>query len=259
MIEKSEKNLIFIDYKSTMSKLLKAPLVEIILELRWKVTNKSDLTKIQYLHGDIYSLMKDKYPYRESVVPVEIPIEILINQPIHRFRSAANDYPLFQVGPGVLTLNTIDEKYFWDKFSEDLDELVDSFLKIFKLDENEKFAPSIIFIDFFSFDFDNNDVYEFINQKFNIKISQSFIELNGYPNDVNIGFHYETILGDLSVIFQKGKNSKQENGIVIQTKVSCKTINPAREDILDWFEKSHELCSDIFKKLTHGELYESFK
>jgi len=69
-----------------MSKLPNAPLLEVIFELRWKITNKNDLAKYQYLHGDLYSILKNSYHFRESLAPVEIPVEVLINKPIHRFR-----------------------------------------------------------------------------------------------------------------------------------------------------------------------------
>lgn len=242
-----------------MSKLPKAPLVEIVLELRWKITNKSDLSKIQYLYGDIYSELKNKYPFRESIVPTEIPIDILINQPVHRFRTAPNDYPLFQVGPGIITLNTIDKKYFWDMFSKDSEELVVSFLKVFPIDINEKLTPSILFLDFFPFDFAKQDVYEFVNEKFNIVFHQSFVENGKYPMDINIGFYYEISIGDLSITFQKGKNTSQQDGIVLQTRINGKPLNSNKEEISSWIEKSHDICSDLFKKLTEGELYESFK
>lgn len=242
-----------------MSKLPKAPLVEIVLELRWNIINKSDLLKIQYLYGDIYSELKNKYPHRESTVPTEIPIDILINQPIHRFRTAPNDYPLFQVGPGILTLNTIDKKYFWDAFSKDSEELVVSFLKVFPFDLHEKLTPSILFLDFFPFDFDKHDVNEYINERFNVVFHQSFIENEKYPKDLNIGFYYEISIGDLSITFLKGKNTSQQDGIVLQTRINGKPLNPNKEEISSWIEKSHDMCSDLFKKLTQGELYESFK
>lgn len=242
-----------------MSKLPKAPLVEIVLELRWKITNKSDLLKIQYLYGDIYSELKNKYPHRESNVPTEIPIDILINQPIHRFRTAPNDYPLFQVGPGILTLNTIDKKYFWDTFSKDSEELVVSFLKVFPIDIHEKLTPSILFLDFFPFDFDKHDVNKYINERFNVVFHQSFIVNDKYPKDLNIGFYYEISIGDLSITFLKGKNTSQQDGIVLQTRINGKPLNPNKEEISSWIEKSHDICSDLFKKLTQGELYESFK
>jgi len=99
-----------------MSKLPNAPLIEVIFELRWEIKQKSDLTKYQYLIGDLYSSIKGDFPIRESLAPPEIPTEILINNPAHRFRSDKNQYPLVQVGPGLLTLNTTDENYFWNDF-----------------------------------------------------------------------------------------------------------------------------------------------
>lgn len=242
-----------------MSKLPNAPLVEVVLELRWEIINKSDLSKIPYLYGDIYSLLKNKYPYRESIVPPEIPIDILINQPVHRFRFAQNDYPLFQVGPGILTLNTIDSKYFWDSFSKDSQELINAFIKVFPFQKEEKISPSILFLDFFPFDFSKGDAYSFINEQFNIEFNQSFIPNPGLPKDLNLGYYYSISEGDLLVTFKKGLNNKKEEGILMQTKVNGIPINPEIKDITLWFEKSHETCSYIFKKITEGELYKSFK
>ena len=242
-----------------MSKLPKAPLIEIVLELRWKITNKADLSHIQYLYGDIYSELKHKYPFRESIVPTDIPLDILINQPVHRFRTSNNDYPLFQVGPGLITLNTIDSKYFWETFSKDAEELLVTFLKVFPEVNNNKLTPSILFLDFFPFDFEKNDVYKYVNDKFNIVFSQSFIPNEKYPMDINIGFYYEIQIGDLSVTFQKGKNSSQQDGIILQTRINGKPLNPVMEEISAWIEKSHDVCSKLFRELTKGELYESFK
>ncbi|MBP8993734.1 MAG: TIGR04255 family protein [Bacteroidales bacterium] len=242
-----------------MSKLPNAPLVEVVLELRWKIINKSDLSKIPYLYGDIYSLLKNKYPYRESIVPPEIPMDFLINQPVHRFRVAQNDYPLFQVGPGILTLNTIDSKYFWDSFSKNSQELIAAFLNVFPFQNEENISPSILFLDFFPFDFSKDDAYNFINDKFNIVFNQSFFPNHSFPKDLNLGFYYSISNGDLLVTLKKGLNNKKEEGIIMQTKVNGNPIKPELEEITLWFEKSHEICSEVFKNITKGELYKSFK
>jgi uncharacterized protein (TIGR04255 family) len=241
-----------------MSKLPNAPLIEIVLELRWKITNKVDLSKIQYLYGDIYNELKHKHPYRENIQPPEIPIEVLLNQPVHRFRTAQNDYPLFQVGPGIITLNTIDSKYFWESFYNDSSELVNTFLNVFPIKNGEKLTPSILFLDFFPFNFKENDVYKFISDKFNVKFEQSFIKNVSNPKDVNLGFYYEISLGDLSVVFHKG-NSNHKEGIVLQTRINGAAISPDLDNIKLWIGQAHDTCSDLFKKLTEGKLYESFK
>lgn len=242
-----------------MSKLPKAPLVEVVLEIRWNIIEKSDLTRIQYLYGDIYSELKHQYPFRESIVSPEIPLDVLINQPTHRFRKAVNEYPLFQVGPGILTLNTIDNNYYWENFLKWTEELVDSFLKVFPINKSENLTPSVLFLDFFPFDFSKGDAYQFLNDKFNIVFNQSFISNVNYPKDLNLGFFYDIPEGNLSISFQKGKNKEQKEGIVLQTRINGYPIVPAKREMLDWIILSHEASSELFKKLTEGELYESFK
>lgn len=243
-----------------MSKLPKAPLLEIILELRWKIINKQDLSRIQYLYGDLYAEMKDRYPFRESIVPPEIPIEILTNQPVHRYRTGPNDYPLIQVGPGIISLNTTDTKYFWEEFSKWSDDLLSTFLKVYPIDtNNQKLIPSLSFVDFFPFNFSADDVYDYINKNFNVSFGQSFFKNEGNPTNINIGFYYKVNLGDLSIVFQQGKNSRQEEGIVLQSRINGIPLPANQDEISNWINESHEICSELFKKLTEGKLYESFK
>jgi uncharacterized protein (TIGR04255 family) len=112
---------------------------------------------------------------RESLAPPEVPTDILINNPVHRFRKERNKYPLVQLGPGVLTLNTTDNNYFWEEFYELAKKLNQEFFSVFPI-ENETFKSNLLYIDFFKYDFKNQNVNEFINDSFNIKIEQGFIK-----------------------------------------------------------------------------------
>lgn len=242
-----------------MSKLPNAPLLEVIFELRWQVKSKSDLTKYQYLVGDLYSSIKGDYPTRESLAPPEVPIDILINNPVFRFRKGEKQYPLVQVGPGLLTLNTTDEKYFWSDFYDCADKLNDNFFKVFPVDD-ESFKPSLMYLDFFSFDFSRKNVNDHINELFDINVKQGFIDdksLN--PFNLDLGFFYETSLGNLSVTLKKGQNGRKENGIVMKTTLHGKKDMTNSNDILAWLNNAHDFVSDVFKKITKGQLYNSFK
>lgn len=125
--------------------------------------------------------------------------------------------------------------------------------------EEELFKPNLLYLDFFKFDFYNNNVNEFVNDNFNIIFSQSFISETNNPFDLNIGFFNETEMGNLSVTLKKGKNSKQEDGIIMQTSLQCKESMSNSENLLSWLDKAHEFTSDLFKQITKGQLYESFK
>jgi uncharacterized protein (TIGR04255 family) len=241
-----------------MSKLPNAPLLEVIFELRWQIRQKSDLTKYQYLLGDLYSSLKDIYPIKESLAPPEVPTDILINNPVHRFRKERNQYPLVQLGPGVLTLNTTDNNYFWEEFYELAKKLNQEFFSVFPV-ENEAFKSNLLYIDFFKFDFKNQNVNEFINDSFNINIEQGFIKKTGNPFHLDLGFYYETDLGNLSVTLKKGKNEDKEDGIVMQTTLRGQESMETVENVLSWLNRSHDFSSDLFKEITKGKLYNSFK
>ena len=241
-----------------MSKLPKAPLLEVIFELRWQIKQKSDLTKFQYLIGDLYSSVKHTYPFRESLAPPEVPTDILINNPVHRFRKDKNQYPLVQIGPGVLTLNTTDENYYWKDFYNWAETLNKEFFSVFPI-ESETFKSNLLYLDFFKFDFKNQNVNDFINKSFNININQEFMNQTGNPFHLDLGFFYETDLGNLSVTLKKGQNGEKEDGIIMQTSLHGKNSMKSSDKVLSWLNQAHEFSSKIFKEITKGELYNSFK
>lgn len=240
-----------------MSKLPNAPLIEVVIELRWQITQKNELTGIQYLYGDLYNELKDKFPHRESIIPVDIPIEMTLNQPAHRFRAKVGGYPLIQIGAGILTLNTIDDIYEWNSFFKDATETIEKFLKVYTLPDKQV-VPGIMYIDFFPFNFEENDVVDYINRNFKVTLSQSFFEADKPPIDFNMGFAYNIELGQLRVNLQKGIVNKSE-GILLQTRINGKPLLAKEEKLGKWLNDAHELTSDLFKQLTAGNLYETFK
>ena len=242
-----------------MSKLPNAPLLEVIFELRWKITNKNDLSRCQYLHGDLYSRLSEKYPIRESLTPIELPSELLINNPAHRFRTNKGGYPLFQVGPGIITLNTIDDTYAWSEYFELIKELIHNFFKVYPLIEHEKFTPNLRYVDFFKIDPEKENLIEFIRNSLNTSIEQRFYSEPDFPSVITLNFAYPTKLGQFIFNLNNGNNQRAEKGLILQTGVKGMEFTPNTEELFTWINESHEFCSDIFKKLTAGSLYESFK
>lgn len=240
-----------------MSRLPNAPLIEVIFEIRWRIQNNQDLQNSQYLHGDMYATLKDKYPVRESLVPPELPLEILIGKPVYRFRKKPDQYPLFQVGPGLLTLNTLDDEYYWHTFYNNSKEILESFNAVSSTEAINEINPILTYIDFFPFDFEKSNVIDYLNKNFNITYKQNFIE-SGHPKGLNIEFHYEIDQGNISIFFQKGKHNNG-NGIVLKTKLNGPTLELEIKSLLNWLDQAHGFCSKTFEKLTEGPLYESFK
>jgi len=240
-----------------MSKLKNAPLLEVIFELRWNMSGKTHWEKYPYLQGDLYSQLKNKYPNRELLVPGEVPQEVLVNKTVYRFRSE-NNYPLFQVGPGLLTLNTTDDYYAWENYFEQIRELAGEFFNIYKFSANEKVTPSISYYDFLQCDWEKQDVLEYISKNLNINISQKFHNFNENPNVFNWGIGYKTALGNFNLRIDAGLNKDQEKGLIVQFQLNGLQKDPNIEALTSWLNEGHKLCSKLFKELTKGDLYNSF-
>jgi uncharacterized protein (TIGR04255 family) len=242
-----------------MTKLPNAPLVEVIVELRWNIT-KEDLVNVQYLFGDIYTELKQDFPHRETITPVEIPIELLLNQPMYRFSRDKNQYPLYQVGPGIVTINTIAELYEWPEFAKQVNVITEKLFQLYPFKKGQKLNPSILYLDFFAFDFEHSNVIDFINKMFNVTYKQNFLHVSSYPSEINFGFGYAVEnLGEVKVSFQKAKNPLEQDGILVQTRLIGKNLTAGLADTSQWLDRAHALCSDLFKKMTAGPLFDSFK
>lgn len=242
-----------------MSKLPNAPLIEVIFEIKWQSNTPDELSKYEYLHGDLYFELKPIYPYREYAAPPDLPVALLHQRPVHRFRTKENGYPLFQVGPGILTFNTTDDDYFWDKYYWSAGQLIDRFFSVYTLTPDQTLIPSLTYIDFFKLNFDEVDAIGFLNEKLNISLSQGFHETTRIPKTLNMSFSYEIDLGDIFVSLNTGVNRSQQKGIIMETRVNGKKSSPLSDNLLSWLDQAHTFCSDLFKKMTAGELYGTFK
>lgn len=242
-----------------MSKLPQAPLLEVIFEVKWQLKSKEDLAKCQYLHGDLFAKLGNKYPFRELLVPPEIPLDVYLNVPAHRFRTAKNSYPLIQVGPGILTVNTNDEKYIWENYEHWCTEAFTNMIDLYKFKENENITLSLKYFDFFLFNFKDTDINEFLSDNFHIQLKQTFLKEPNTPSSVNLGFFYDTNLGGFSIRINKGNNSKGQSGIIVDTTLSNNSSIPDVSKMSKWLNDAHDYVSEIFKAMTKGKMYDSFK
>lgn len=100
--------------------LINKPLVEAILEVKWQLNTIAQNVSIDPHYklalGRLFDQLSDEYPYHEQLPTATLPDEVSGYAVQHRFRCASNDWPLVQMGPGILTVNDT-RKYTWDDFS----------------------------------------------------------------------------------------------------------------------------------------------
>ena len=240
-----------------MSRLPKAPLIEVIFELRWTLSGK-ELQDAQYLHGDLYPKLKDKFPFRE-IVQSGIPVEFAMQLPTHRFRSDAGGYPLVQVGAGILTVNTTDPKYFWGEYENLILEVLENFYSVYSFPPSKKVTTVLQYIDFLKFDFKNDDIIKFLDENLNLSVSQTFYKSDSGAKNMTLVLHFENALGLLVFTLGSGKNSGGQDGIIIQTSITRNNSESDTGSIKDWLDEAHKLCSNMFKDMTRGKLYSTFE
>lgn len=241
-----------------MSKLPNAPLIEVIFEIRWQITNQNDIVEFQYLHGDLYSQLKKDFPIRENLLPPEMPIDALRGVPVFRFRKEKNGYPLYQLGPGLLTINITDDNYYWDKFEKQINDILDSFVNVYPRSSKLKFIPSLAYVDFFELNTPPNNPLDFINQNLNIKIEQSFINEPLENKGLNFLLNYKMEQDLLSLDIKSGQYNKIP-GLVLQSKFIGENNVYSRESLTNWINHSHKILSEVFKNIIKEDLYKTFK
>lgn len=243
-----------------MSKLPNAPLLEVIFDIKWDVSDKNEIAEFQFLHGDLYSKIKKKYPHRENLVPAGLPIEIIRNAPIFRYRPKQGDYPLIQIGPGLLSINANDDKYYWESFSSEINNVHGILTEISDKYGLKSLTPSLTYIDFFEFDKINLSSLDFINSKLQLSVSEKFITAEESAfKDLNITLNYKIGDNSLSVNIYDGHVGENKSGIILQIKVIGSKKIYSKQDLGSWIDSAHELSSSTFKSLSQGDLYNSFK
>jgi len=244
-----------------MSKLPNAPLIEVIFELKWQPTQE-DLKGYQYLIGDLYSLIKDEFPERETLIvfspetPAPFPI---MHLPMHKFSKEKGKYPLVQTGQGLLTVNTIDESYIWEDYRTAIIKNIDNLhTAAIKTTSFNNLTASLAYYDFFSFDFNKGDIIAFLKENLHIEVNQTFYSEKVPPIGCNIQLLYDYKDGKVSIAIQRGIAQNKE-GIIIQTLVNSNIINFESSKISSWLDEAQQICSETFKNMTKGTLFDSFK
>jgi uncharacterized protein (TIGR04255 family) len=75
------------------------------------------------LLGRLFDRFQNEYPVHEQLPTASMPDELVGHIVQHRFRSAKDEWPLVQVGPGVFTVNDT-HRYTWTDYRQRANEAV---------------------------------------------------------------------------------------------------------------------------------------
>ena len=255
-----------------MRKILKnKPLVEAIFELRWELENRAPSgigvdPHYELLVGALHEKGKSEYSFHEKLPVSEIPNIFTPYIIHHRFRRGNGQWPLVQIGPGIIALNDTTG-YVWEDFRKRISWLVSTLFDIYPDKENLKFNMAMLrYIDSKKIEYQDNFI-QFLQENMGVVIDirrDLFTETGIAKPPFNVALelsYYSTKpkgAMDLKIRSRERDGTKDLVWETIfrsrgdDTPTSVKAVN-------DWSEEAHVLTVDWFFKLIEGNLLEEFK
>ncbi|CAJ36746.1 TIGR04255 family protein [Methanocella arvoryzae] len=253
------------------------PLVEAILEIRWKLQEKSPGVFVdpnyKLVIGRLYDRLNADYPYPVELPTSNIPADISAYVVQQQFRKTENEWPLIQIGPGIITLNDT-KSYIWEDFEERARKMVDELFDAYPTEGNNLEINSLLlrYIDAIDFDFDHNDIYQFIHKEMGTTINlnnklfdEETIDRKNHNFDFRFVYPTKVPKGMLGLRFARGlkTNDKGENkdALIWETRVQSEVdvIFDNKEEIVDWIVKAHEITDSCFFNLISDDLLRRFE
>jgi uncharacterized protein (TIGR04255 family) len=254
-------------------KILKnKPLVEAIFELRWELQEPAPGMRIdphyKIIVGRIYDKFSDEYPFHEQLPTASLPDEIAGYVVQHRFRKGKDQWPLIQVGPGIITVNDT-EGYIWEDFENRIIQSVNTLIQVYPDSANNLKFNSVLlrYIDAIAFDFDKENIFDFLKEQMKVGISlypklfeNTGIKMQPLGLDLRFSFTSTKPKGAVHLRFTRGK-IKVSDVLIWETGVQSVSDDVPRnqDEIANWIKEAHNLTDDWFFKLIEGELLRRFE
>jgi uncharacterized protein (TIGR04255 family) len=257
----------------TVRKVLKnKPLLEAIFELRWELQKQGSAEVridpyYRILTGAMFDKAKEEYPYLELLPSSDIPENLIPYVVQQRFRKGKDEWPLIQIGQGIVALNDTKE-YIWEDFSKRISYLVSILFESYPRpgELNINFLM-LRYIDSIEFDYNTKDTLDFLRNKMkiNINIDQKLFEnteIDNSPIGLNLSYSFRCNkpVGLMELKIETGKRNGK-NVLTWQTvfRSSGKDSPKTKESIEEWLVKAHDLTDDWFFKIIKGDLLKEFE
>lgn len=253
-----------------VKELKNKPLVEAIFEIRWKLQGAPSGPKTdphyKLLLGRLFDRFLLDYPDHEQLPTANIPDELVGYIVQHRFRVAANKWPLVQVGPGIFSVNSTAD-YTWQDFRprvvSALEKLYDAHPKV-----GDLMVTNLIlrYIDAVDFDYASDSAFDFLcdNLKLTISLPTNLFnntDVENRPNSLvwQCSFKCQRPKGIISIRFATGQKNNVP-AIVWETIVESAgdDLPSMPKDFSNWIDAAHEITDDWFFKMIEGELERRF-
>jgi uncharacterized protein (TIGR04255 family) len=246
------------------SLLLKnAPLKEVIFELRWEL----DFIPLQKTFVDsgfqeavinFQNAIHKDFKEFQILYPGDLVLNPSNQKVTHRFYKEKGQHPLYQIGPGVFTVNDNNKNYSWSDFKS----LILLGTHYLKESYNKELVPSNVelrYIDAVDWTiFGDSNKFNFLKEHLNIN-AEPYSFVDGELVDISFSKRFvadENAYLNITVATGKDKNSNEE--LVVWHTYYNNKERIAWSNLENWIEQAHDGCSKTFKKMVNKTLYEYF-
>lgn len=246
--------------------LANKPLVEAILEMKWRIDPEKGDPHYPLLPGRLYEQFCKLYPFHEPLPTSVVPSHFGAHIVQHRFRVAEQRWPLIQVGPGVVTVNDT-EAYGWPDFAARATALVDAVFRAYAaVGGIEVIDLALRYLDAIQFDYTRDDVTKFLASHLKTKVimhDQLFIgvPIQPLPTALNFLTTYQTDnpKGTIGLRITTSRHKKSP-ALIMETTVRSQPpeLPSLPQGFAGWLQAAHTLTDDWFFKLIEGELDRRF-
>jgi uncharacterized protein (TIGR04255 family) len=184
----------------------------------------------------------------------------------HRFRKSAKGWPLVQLGPGILTINSTAE-YIWDDFRARALSAVNRFNAAHpKIADLKITNVTLRYIDAVEFDHSQESVYDFLRDKLKVSVElptnlfdNTGVEKRPSTFAWQSAFKCSSPKGLVTIRFATGQKDGKPAILwetMVQSSEGDVPTMPAGFEA--WIDAAHTITDDWFFKLIEGELERRF-
>jgi uncharacterized protein (TIGR04255 family) len=246
------------------------PLTEAVFEFKWKLTPNVNPglpptdPAYKLLVGSLYDRVKGDLPFHETLPAASVPDEFVPQIVQHRFRRAENEYPLIQIGPGVLAANET-RGYSWTTFLPRLLDAVNNLRDTY----TGELVPEIVslrYINAVPFDYSTSNVFEYMRENLEVNVDyphQLFADnpVEQRPNTVLLETTHALNgpAGMVTLKFSTGEFNNAKHLVWETVVLAAGADAPDLEGLEGWLNGAHTVLRAWFFTLIEGNLEDGFR
>jgi uncharacterized protein (TIGR04255 family) len=259
-------------------RLRSCPLVEAWLEIRFSPEGIESGGPAQdeglaFALGRFYDAIRDGFGFYEKLEASRVPEELTPHVPRHRFRPSKDSWPLFQLGPGIATVN-FTQPYNWDDFKQKALYLRAQLLKAYSDAALGTERVVLRYRNVTSFNYYTHNLFDFLEENLNTSIALPVgipgpVSTVDWPIQANLVLSFDLLEPPSKGVVRIGTGRKQSDEgkaghelVLWQFEIASYNANAPRlqdhSGFEDWLELAHRVIHEWFFSMIEGPLLREY-